>query len=321
MANTEILQGRFTSAGVITNIPLPIDVDWMEVTNQTTMIAGGAGTGVLFNWQRGFADDTGIEYQKEAVTGSMNNVWMANNGFTRIDTSQNPDGAINANLTSISGAAPPIVATGVTAPLVAGDSVRFVNVPGAQQFGGVEFTVDTIVAGVSFRLPFAPTIVATGAVVGSYYPVRWGPIYYPRRRFITSITQAANAVVVMTVTHGFTVGQRVRFQVPAGYGMTEINNLTGTITAVNLVTNAITTDIDSTLFTAFAWPLTAAVPLTHAQVVPVGEDSTLGVTLDDATDNVSNIFMRLATGVDSPAGVLNDVIYWRAGRSFNVNNL
>ena len=320
MSNAIIQQGRFTSTGNAEYLNLRADIDWMEVLNYTTATAGGAGTGVKFYWQRGLGDDTAFEYQKLAADESITFVTVAP-GFTRIDTSGNPDAAINANLTQINGAAPPIVLTGVTAPLVEDDVVRFVNVPGAQQFGGVDFTVDTIVANTSYRLPFAPTIVTTGAVVGSYYPVRFSPLYYPRRRFITSITQAAAAVVVLTVTHGYTVGQKVRFQVSADYGMVEINNLTGTITAIDAATNSITTDIDSTGFTAFAWPLTADVPFTHAQVIPVGEDSTLGITLDDATRNTGEIQMRLAAGVDAPAGVLNDVIYWRAGKSFSVTNV
>jgi len=320
---TEIFQGRFTSAGVRTQIDFVSDIDWMEVINGTVAAAGGADTGVKFLWQRGFADDSGFIYTKLAADDSITLGVMANGGFTRRETVGNPDGAINATLTGITNAAPPIVTCTNTAGLVAGDTVRFVNVPGAQQFGGIEFTIDTIVANTSFRLVFGPQIVATGAVVGSFYPVRWAPNYYPRRRTITSITQAANAVIVTTVFHGLTVGQRIRLKVPAEFGMVEADEVEGTITAINAATNTMTTDINTAAMTAFAWPLTAAVPFTHAEVIPIGETSgTAGaITLDDATTNTATRAMLLAAGVNSPAGALNDIIYWRAGRSFSVNNV
>jgi hypothetical protein len=111
--------------------------------------------------------------------------------------------------------------------------------------------------------------------------------------------------------------------------MTEMNNLYATIVAVNttLTTgNTITLDIDSTAFTAFAFPTSSVgLAFTPAQVVPVGENSAealvLGVDfLNDATINTGYIGMNLAAGANSPAGQSGNVIYWVAGTSFNVNN-
>jgi hypothetical protein len=126
----------------------------------------------------------------------------------------------------------------------------------------------------------------------------------------------------MSVTHGFTVGQAVRIKVPAAYGMTEIDNLIGNITAISTANNTITVDIDSSTFTAFAFPATADVPFTPALVVPVGMDATGSTanSLDDATDNVSFLGIELGAGIDGPAGSSSDVIYWRAGKSFSVSN-
>ncbi len=139
------------------------------------------------------------------------------------------------------------------------------------------------------------------------------------------MTAATSMVVTMSVTHGFTVGQAVRFVVPAAYGMVEADGLIGNITAVDttLATgNSITVDIDSSAFTAFAFPANGDVPFTPALVVPVGmtANDTYANSLDDASDNQSYIGMQLAAGADSPAGANNDVIYWRAGKSFSVSN-
>jgi hypothetical protein len=102
--------------------------------------------------------------------------------------------------------------------------------------------------------------------------------------------------------------------------MTEMNKLTGTITAV--ATNTVTVDIESSAFTAFAFPATAAVPFTPAVMVPVGEaaEESYVNLLDDATTNTGYIGIQLAAGTTSPAGALNDVIYWVAGKSFSVTN-
>jgi len=322
--DTAIFQGRFTSTGTRSQIDFRSDIDWMEVINGTVAAAGGAGTGVKFLWQRGFGDDSGFIYTKLAADDSIALGVMANGGFTLVDTSDQTLGALNATVTTISGAAPPLVSAASTAGLANNDVVRILNVPGAQQFGGIDFTIGNLVANTQFELTYAPTIVTTGVVAGgTLRRVPFDPIYYPRRRYISAITQAATAVVTLTVTHGFTVGQVVRFEVPAAFDMTEINGLTGTVTAINAVTNTVTVDIDSSAFTAFAWPLTADVPFTPAQLVPVGEDSTstAGITLDDATFNDAVLSMLLAAGANSPAGTVGDVIYWRAGKSFSVNNV
>lgn len=318
--STIVQQGRFTGTGNAVDIQLRSDVDWMRIYNWTTTAAGGAGTGVEFLWLRGMTADTGIEYQKLAADESMSPVTLASGGFTLADTSSQTPGALNTTVTAVSNAAIPIVSATSTAGLVSGDVVRMINVTGAQQLGGIDFTIDTLVANTSFRLPYMAQIVA--GTTGSFRRIPYDPIYYPRRRFIASVTQAASAVVELTVTHGYTAGQEVRFLVPAAYGMTEMNNLTGTITAINTTTNTVTVDIDSTAFTAFAFPLTAAVPFTPAVMIPVGEsaESAYQNLLDDATENQAYIGMRLAAGTDSPAGALNDVIYWVAGKSFNVTN-
>lgn len=317
--NTIIQQGRFTADGAAKVIQLRGDVDWMTVHNQTVLDAGGAATGVVFEWRKGMTVDTGIIQTKLAADDSMTIDMMTANGFTYLDTSTtNPLGAINATVTAISNAAIPIVSATSTATLVAGDIVRFVDVTGAQQFGGVDFEIDTVNANTNFRLVYAPQIVA--GTTGSFYPVNIPPAFYPKHRFISSITAANPAVVETTVSHGYTVGQQVRMKVPAGYGMVQMDGLLATITAVTAAT--FTTDIDASAFTAFAWPLTAAAPFTHAQVVPVGESSSYDYVnlTGDATDDQGYVAMSLAAGTTSPAGAANDVIYWQAGKAFSVDN-
>ena len=323
MDGTIIQQGSFTSAGESVELQIRSDVDWMRVYNYTIADADQTtAVGVEYYWQRGMPADGGLEYKKSNAANAANLTdAMASGGFTLLDTSGSPLDTLNATITAVSGATPPVVTNSGTNGLVAGDVVRLTNVAGAQQLGGFDFTVgnDTL-SGTTFSLDYMATIVA--GTTGSWRKINFQPQFYPRHRTISAITAASSAVVTLTVTHGYTVGQKVRLIVPQAYGMVEANNLLGTITAVSTANNTITLDIDSSAFTAFSFPLTAAAPFTPALVVPVGEaaSGSYANLLDDATDNVSFLGMKLAAGTDSPAGSTNDVIYWVAGKSFSVSN-
>jgi hypothetical protein len=326
-------QGKFTSTGANKILNIRSDVDWINVYNYTAAAQAAADLGFQYYFQRGMAQGRGIIYAKlGAVANDPITVGEigATLGFYLIDTSVNVPGASVA-LTSVSAGATPVVATGNTAGLTDGDIVRLYNVTGGLQLNGLDFTIDTINANVSFELAYMVQIVLTGA--GTFRKIPYNPIYYPRARYISSITQAAQAVVKLTVTHGYKVGQVVRFIVPSvagsavSYGMTEMNNLQGTILAIDLVNNTITVDIDSSGFTAFAFPTTAlaASGFTPAQVVPIGQNTAesldAGVDiLTDATVNEALVGIQLIAGAFSPAGQANDVIYWVAGKSFSISN-
>lgn len=323
MDGTIIQQGRFTSAGEAVELQIRSDVDWMEVYNLTQWSTQQTpGRGVKFYWQRGLSSGEGFEYTKADGGDGLQAEFASSGAFTLLDTSGSPLDTLNATVTAISTASPPVVSNSGTNGLSAGDVVRIINVSGAQQLGGIDFTVgnSTLTSG-TFSLDYMAQLGGAGTT-GSWRKIKWQPQFYPRHRYISAITQASSAVITLTVTHGYTAGQAVRIKVPSAYGMTEMNELVGNITAVSTANNTITVDIDSSAFTAFAFPATGAVPFTPALVVPIGEtaDGTYANSLDDATDNVSFIGMELGAGIDGPAGSSSDVIYWRAGKSFSVSN-
>ena len=235
-------------------------------------------------------------------------------------------------LTGITNGNPPVVNTANTASLNNGDIVRIFSTVGAQQLGGVDFTIGNINAGVSFELAYMAAIANANPGAGTFRKIPYNPYFYPRNRIISKISQAAQAIVTLTVTHGYTVGQEVRFVIPtitaASFGMTELDGLKGTIIAIGQadadgITNTITIDIDTSGFTAFAWPLTADPRGGFPQIVPIGENTATALNLGqnilgDATLNTGQMGMLLMAGTGSPAGVVNDVITWVAGRSWNV---
>lgn len=330
--NTIIQQGRFTSDGAAKTLQIRSDVDWFKIYNTT--IAAGAQTtavGVEYYWQRGFPAGAMWEYKKSNAANAADlSVYATSGGFTLVDSTVVTLGALNNGSTAVSAvssAAIPVATVGSTAGMAAGNIVRMYNVTGAQQLGGFDFTVGyNTFSATTFSLDYMSQIVA--GTTGSFRVVPFDPIYYPRRRYITKITKAASAVVTMSVTHGYKVGQLVRFVVPAEFGMIEMDGLQGTITAINTTTtsgNTITVNIDSSAFTTFAWPLTAVNPFTAAEVVPMGEDTAAALnagvdTLTDATINTGYIGISFPAGANSPGGATNDVLYWVAGKSFSVDN-
>ena len=321
--STIIQQGSFTGSGVAETIKLRSDTDWMEVTNYTQSISTTADTTCRAYWQRGMTAGLGIVEHHAAADDTMGrSEFAAGLGFTLVDSSSTTLGAAVA-VTNITAATPPLVLTGTTTGLIANSSIiRLVDISGGQQYGGMDWSIGAVVGSTSAALAHSPQPVA--ATTGFYRIVAQSTLFYPKHRYITSVTKAASAVITMSVTHDYVVGQLVRFTVPAAWGMTELNGLSGTITAVDKVGttghNTITVDIDSTALTTFALPATAAAPFSPAMVTPMGVSATdtYGSLTTDATVNEGYIGMVLGAGALGAAGASGDVCYWRAGKSFNL---
>ena len=317
--NTIVQQGRFTSDATTKIIQLRSDIDWMRVYNWTQTGGSTSSNAVEWYWQRGMASNSGIRYYRGGSNASIYSAAVTSNGFTLIDSTAAPLGAINDTISAISTASLPVVSASDTTGLSNGDVVRLIDVNGAQQLGGIDFTIDSVSASTSFRLPYMAQLGGAGTT-GSFRRVNYDTIFAPRSRYISAITKAAAAVVKMTVTHNMAIGQKVKLVVPVDYGMVEANGLEGNITAINTTTNIITLDIDSSAFSAFAFPATAGVPFSPAMVIPFGENVTYPNLSDDSVNNTAYIGMKLAAGAAAPAGDTSDVIYWVAGKSFSVNN-
>jgi len=197
------------------------------------------------------------------------------------------------------------------------------------QLGGVIFSVTRTGAN-TVTIPVDTSGANfTATTVTTWRKVVTPPYYYPRAATITGIT-AANPIVVTTSTnHGYSVGQQVRIRVPSVFGMVQANNLQGVITAVSTTTLTIGS-IDSSAFTAFAFPATTSVPFSFAQVTPIGSGPSATTflpstqynfdTLDDAMNNQSFLGFSvgtnvLVTGSSTVLGIVaSDVISWTAWR-------
>jgi hypothetical protein len=90
--------------------------------------------------------------------------------------------------------------------------------------------------------------------------------FEPKRRLISSVTNAANAVVTTTEDHEYTDGMIVRVFVPLAYGMTLYDQTEITVTA----SNAFSTNINTSAQSAFVEPtFSEGNGFTQAQVIPI----------------------------------------------------
>lgn len=101
------------------------------------------------------------------------------------------------------------------------------------------------------------------AILATQYPV-----FKPAMRIISNITNDAPALITTTFAHGYADGIIVRIIMPLGYGMQQINQLSGSIVVVSDTT--FTIDINTTHFSPYSVPETVK---QYPQVVPFGEDN------------------------------------------------
>jgi hypothetical protein len=358
--------GFLVGTGSTLYIPAVQGASWLNVINytnagltSTTTPVWQIGDGLEFNWRAGMKANDCTVILRSDVTAPGNVTYstaqaLTEPGITYYAPSGNvgplPATPANAGVTAI-GAGPASVVTSTFAwptTLVAGDIVRLYNTVGAMQLGAIDFTVDDITANTSFALEYMPAIAAAAApgATAFWRKVPYDAYFYPQHRYISAIAADPNngtqSIVTLTVTHGYTIGQTVRFMVPPAYGMTQISEIQPAATIVNInaadangFTNTITVNVNIGGFTPFVFPATAAYPFTPAMVVPVGMNESEALypvaqpspivtpfppynDLTDATTNTLQNTLALGAGASSPAGIAGNVIYWVLGTSYSL---
>jgi len=115
---------------------------------------------------------------------------------------------------------------------------------------------------------------------------------------------------------------KIHFSIPYSFGMTQMNQLTGTIVAVSAANYTLTVDIDSSAFTAFAFPASTSSPTAQlfATLAPAGASTRFNPVTGVQTGydfqkqpfhtGQFTPYMYLAGGAQSPAGAAADIINW-----------
>lgn len=278
-------------------------------------------------WYRNMAQDTakGIRQSSDASNPAMIATFVSADGIRTYDTANPPTFAALAG-TAVTAANPAVVSMVETGTIAVGDVVRMYNVAGMQQISGYDFQVRAVTNDTSVSLMLdASGFAAPGTTcsVLKFIPNRM----YPRWRYITSISQAAQAVVNFSVNNNFLAGEKVSFRVPSQFGMDELNNVSARVLSVtnSSTASSITIDYDTSGFTAFAFPTSAiaAAGVSPAVCVPAGagvipdaSDTSLvqeppSTQLRSAFDN-RNVRIIHFGGALFAAGTTGDVWAWQA---------
>ena len=203
-----------------------------------------------------------------------------------------------------------------------------------QQISGMTFTISSV-SGSGFTLSglnaggFGAGATAftvrrlASSPVGLVTPVA------PSYLYVTAVTQAVGAQVTTSQQHGLVVGQKIEFTVPGSFGMVQLNNYyqVGSrpiIVASVVDTYNFTINIDTTNYTAFAFPASSGSPTTQlfATVAPQGQATTFNPISNVQTgynfttvpfrSNLLLPYMIVPAGANSPGGSAADVIVWQA---------
>lgn len=332
MPFTIVTQGTFTQPSTAVNqiINLPSGVDYFKTVNLTQMATTQAtGRCVAGEWFGGglFANNDGLRWKKTDNTSAINidkfSTATASNGFTYVQNFPQPEAAVTG--TAITAASPAVVS--MTNTYNEGDTVVLYGTTGMLQISGMPFTI-TSVSGSAFSLLgldasafAAPATAVTARRVNANMAVE------PEAMYVTKITQAASGVVTVSKAHNYVVGQKVNFNIPGSFGMTQLNGyynlrVPPVITAVTTYT--FTINVDTTNFTAFAFPASSGSPTTQlfATVASAGQSATFNpITLVSTGYDFTKVpfhsgiflpYMVVSSGANSPGGSASDVIVYQA---------
>jgi len=331
MPFTIMTQDSFVSTGVGIKIPVPSSADYFVVNNITQAGTQQAtGRGVKFEWFRGITPaDGALETKKTNSTDALNVVSVTTGGFTYVTAAPIVENQAANAITAITAASPAVVTQ--TQTYSEGDIVRIYGTTGMLQIAGMDFQISSVSGSGYTLIGLRGAGFATPATAGFTRRISKFSAVLPERLYITEVTQATQAVVRTSIdpTLVYSVGMKVHFSVPFSFGMTQLNQLTGTIVALSSANYTMTVDIDTTGFTAFAFPTSLSSPTAQlfATVAPQGASTTYNPVTGVQTgyDFVKQPFrtaeftpyMYLAAGAQSPAGSSGDTIIWQAWKKEN----
>ena len=331
---SKIAEGQFTSTGVAEFINLPFVPSTFEMWN-TTRFTTPAQNRIIYAYGRSTASagDASVEYFN--ATPVLTTATLTSGGFSFINASTYQYGP-TLTVNSVSKAAAAVVTTSSNHGLQTGDAVLIYGTTDMLQIAGEVYTV-TVTAPTTFTIPVDSSGFADAASAGFCKQLLYPDLYVPYRSVITGITTGSTTVITTGVNHGFVVGQEVAIQIPqvgtstTAWGTTQLDtqvyntaNVVPQQAYVTAVTdNTLTVNVNSTGFTAFAYPTSAqaAAGMSFPAVYAIG-DANFGPTGPTYTPPITipgafyaNTRSGVLIGIGNGTQVMhssNDVVRWRA---------
>ena len=335
---TLVTQGTFTQPATAVNqiIPLPSGADYFKTWNYSKATTHNSTGAFMGEWFGGgiTAVNDGVRWGKAGsntvLTDSFQNASSnPSAGFTYVNTFPAPQAALTGTTidkaTSIAS---------VTNTYSNGDQVIIYNAVGMQQISGMTFTISSV-SGSAFTLSgLNATGFATSATSFLVRRVAQSPNgittpVAPSYLYVTAVTQASSAQVTTSQQHGLVQGQKIEFTIPGSFGMVQLNNYNQpqskpVIVASVVDTYNFTINVNTTNYTAFAFPASTGSPTTQlfATVAPAGQAATFNPITNVTTGyNFTTVpfrtsifvpYMIVPSGQYSPGGEANNVIVWQA---------
>lgn len=322
MAFTLITKQFFKSTGNGLKLNIPSGADYVEVFNITKTAATNPNAVILSRWfgpsfgPNASARDSGLQTVK--TTFDLTSAY-ASGGFTYVTTFPYVEAQAANPITEISKAAQAAVTQ--TNTYSENDLVVLYNTTGMLQISGMTFQISTV-SGSGYTLKGLDSSAFTTEGTAGFTRRISSQAVEPEYLYITKITQATQAVITTSIdpTQYYVAGMKIYLSVPPSFGMTQINGLTGTIVSLNATNYSMTIDIDTSGFSAFAFPASTSSPKAQlfATLSPAGASTqkdpvTLVQTGYDFTFQPFRTgqfvpYLYLAGGANSPGGALNDLI-------------
>ncbi len=318
-----ILTGdSFTSTGTGVKIPLPSSCDYFKTWNITQLAASNPNTvtnGQWFGPKFGVgASAAGSGIKTVKTTAMLDSAFSAGTGFTYVNSSPVVEAQGANAITAITAASPAVVSQ--TNTYSENDVLYLYNTAGMLQIAGMPFQISTVSGSGYTLIGLRAAGFAAPGTAGFTRRVSTFNAVEPEFLYITEVTQATQAVVRTSVdpTQHYVVGMKIHFSIPYSFGMTQLNQLTGKILAVSAANYTVTVDIDTTAFTAFAFPASTASPTAQlfATYAPAGASTQFNPVTQVQTgyDFQKQPFrtgqfvpyLFLAGGAQSPAGAAAD---------------
>ena len=280
-------------------------------------------------WEKSLAQDAakGILQSSEGSTPqlpAMTSYAITANGIRSFNTSNPPVYAALATSGTDVDKTTYVVTMANTGSIAVGDWVRLYGTTAMLQVAGYPFQVTAVTANTNITLGYMASggqVMAADATAGfvkKYIP----NLMYPRYAYIANISQAAQAVVSFTGKNDYTPGEILSFRVSSDFGMEEMDNVSARVLSVtnSATVSSVTLDLDTSGFTAFAFPTSAvaAAGVSPAIAVPAGSGvvplagsasnpvQPVSTNLLDSFDNRNVNLVQFGSGLFNVSGHASD---------------
>jgi len=321
-----VLSGSFTtpaSGNAVQTLKLPFVPDLIEVwvqgnsSGDNWTSTANPGPVKYAMWQSGMASGSALCTANTNGAATDTSSYLSSGGFTPVTSQANLYGTRQTG-SGVTQASPGVV-TITSHGYTSGDVVLIEGTTGMLQLSGIPWQV-TVINANTFSLgnSFSTAGFAAAATAVAAQKLSYPQAFTPQLAYIVKVTTGSTTVVECSYAHGYAVNQVVRFNVPSQWGMTQLNGLQGTITAVTTYT--FTVSINSSAFTAFAFPTSAVAGagVSPATVEVIAEDAS--IFSGSATDN-NYTGMIIGNSATAGAAVLSEnsaLVLWRAQKSSRV---